>query len=489
MQRSFDASGLRWLLDARLFVLLVALTIGVIFLPSAVTLLFLVAVVGVVLSWRFPTAVFYIWMALAPLIGWTVFFSVPSLGGMFTESMELAVGELVAAVLVGTLLLKKTVAWIDHKKIEPWMFPVAGAFLLLVAAHVLSAFSPAHPSFPLIIKYSLRPVLWVYITSVVLPVNFIKDKRRLTHVLILLLAIGAFFALDGLRSLAYGSDDQTQLARAHPMPWFGVFPIGINHNVLAEYLSYLAPAALALSTLVRSRTARRLAYASAALSTLVAVLTFARSAWISLGCQVLFLCFTLWRPWIKRHVVYVIALVLALIPLAGYMTFFTLQSGVRSSTDSRAMLIGIAYDLWKGSPFLGVGAGTFVDRVAAVWLFNYEYGGPLDSHGLFQKVLAETGLIGIAALFYLLFVVGKRLTKGIQGIASNQDRATALYLVAGVIGAFVYQVFNTTYWTPHLWLPVGLALAWLFMLSPSQRGRWRGWEPSDKSSGRRGTRV
>jgi hypothetical protein len=34
-----------------------------------------------------------------------------------------------------------------------------------------------------------------------------------------------------------------------------------------------------------------------------------------------------------------------------------------------------------------------------------------------------------------------------------------IFLVAGVLGALVYQFFDTTYWTPRLWLPVGLALA------------------------------
>ena len=28
-----------------------------------------------------------------------------------------------------------------------------------------------------------------------------------------------------------------------------------------------------------------------------------------------------------------------------------------------------------------------------------------------------------------------------------------------VLGGWIYQVFNTTYWTPKLWLPIGLTLA------------------------------
>ncbi|HEU0050450.1 MAG TPA: O-antigen ligase family protein [Patescibacteria group bacterium] len=456
-----ETVSIRSLLDARLIVLLCAAAMAIVLLPPHISFLLIAGLSGVFLAWVFPRIAFYAWVALAPLIGWTAVFgvgSIPIIGPIVNGSIEIGVAELLAGLLFGTLLVKQFWLWIVNAPREKFLFPLLGAFLLIFFAHALSLFSPAHPDALLVIKYSFRPVLWAYFSCVFLPANVIRSKKQLLVVLAILTIVGAVFSLDGMRSLWYGSDDQTVLARAHPMSFFGVFPIGDNHNVLAEFLSFAAPVALALAALVQTRLAKQGAFFAAGLACLVAILTFARSAWISLGTEVLFLCATLWRPWIKQHIRAVLAIVLLFLPLAAYMLMFMNQSGVQSSTDSRAMLIGIAYQLFEGSPLFGVGAGTFVDRVASVWIFNYEFGAPLDSHGLFQKVLAETGLIGIAALLVFFFLFGRRLVQMKRVISERREQAVFFYLVAGTIGAFVYQVFNTTYWTSHLWLPVGLVL-------------------------------
>jgi hypothetical protein len=44
-------------------------------------------------------------------------------------------------------------------------------------------------------------------------------------------------------------------------------------------------------------------------------------------------------------------------------------------------------------------------------------------------------------------------------IRVEQARRIYHLLVAAALGAFVYQLFNTDYWTGKLWLPIGLMLA------------------------------
>jgi hypothetical protein len=44
-------------------------------------------------------------------------------------------------------------------------------------------------------------------------------------------------------------------------------------------------------------------------------------------------------------------------------------------------------------------------------------------------------------------------------IKAEQARRVYHLLVAGALGAFVYQIFNTDYWTGKMWLPIGLMLA------------------------------
>ncbi len=461
MTRVGDKGYLRSLFNLRGLAILFIVSAGAVFLPHA---LFLVSLAGLFLflcAFYAPRLVWYAVAATAPLIGWMVSLQLPGALGarIFQGGIEVAVGECIALALVIALCVTRVWNWLMRRKNEPWFWPLLGAWLLLVGAHMISVFSGAAPDPLLVLKFSLRPLLWVYVWSILLPVNLIKTKKHLITTLWTLLGVGVLFALQGLWSLQFGSDDQTALPRAHPLSIFGVFPIGINHNVLAEWMSYLAPVGFALAVLVKKQSLRRIAYAIAGLTALVAILTFARSAWITLGVQILFLSLTIWRPFLRRKPALIAWGAVMAIPLLLFMGFFMMQSGVQSSTDSRAMLIGIAWSLFVGSPWLGVGAGTFVDRVSSVWLFQYEYGGPLDSHGVIQKVMAETGIVGLAAFAYVIVAVGRTFYAGWKGLTQKKEEEKAyMYLLAGAIGAFVYQLFNTTYWSPKLWLPVGIAL-------------------------------
>jgi O-antigen ligase len=170
---------------------------------------------------------------------------------------------------------------------------------------------------------------------------------------------------------------------------------------------------------------------------------------------------TLWSTQLKRAKQFIVEGLLLFSPLAIYMIFSSSSAETQGSTDARAMLAGIAIELFRESPIIGVGAGTFVNHVAGTWAFIYEYGSPLDSHGYLQKLAAETGLLGLLAFTAVIITIGwylwstwKELKQG-----SDVDRTIFAYLCSGVIGAFIYQIFNTTYWTPKLWLPVGIALA------------------------------
>ncbi len=415
---------------------------------------------------------FYAWIATAMLLSWTViiptgFFRINGqwLGG----TIELGVPELIVAALLAIWILRLGFSWVINRREPRLLLPLFGVYFLIVLAHALSAFSPAHPFVLGVLKYTIRPVFWVYLTSVIIPVNFIRTRKHLMIVLGILMVVGLFFAFDGLRSLAYGSDDQTLLARAHPMLIFGRYWIGDNHNVLAELLAFTAPVALAFATLVRRVQLRRWLFVAAGFMTFIALVTFARSAWIALAIEVLFLCATVWRPWIKRNRGWIVLVMVGLAPLVAYFLFFASQAGVQSSTDSRVMLADIAYNLFRGSPVFGVGAGTFVDRVAQVWLFKFEYGPPLDSHGILQKLLAETGILGIVVFGYYLARLGRYFVSRFHGWKENQqgEKNAALYLISAVLGAFVYQLFNTTYWTPKLWLPVGITIAALYTLRSS----------------------
>ncbi len=421
----------------------------------------LVGVVVLLIAWRAPYTVFYLAIFCAPFIGWLVSLSTGTvqLGErIFGGSIDVPVCDLVALIALAAWAFRLLFVWQKRKQKDwkPWL-PLGLSFGLLFLAHVLTVFSPAEPNPILVLKYSLRPVLFSYIAWVLLPTNFLRSQRRLLTTLGILVASGLLFAFDGLRSL-FVFDGSLHTAR--PLPIFGISPIGINHNVLAEWLIFVAPLALAMAELVKDRIAKQVLYVFAGFMTLIALLTFARSAWITLILEVGFLAYFNYREQLKRHLKTVLMYVFLFSPLAIYMLHFSSRDEVQSSTDARAMLAGIAWNLFTANPLLGVGAGTFVDHVAATWLFSYEFGAALDSHGILQKIGAETGILGLCAFAFVIFVLARWI--GRMWLAFKEDsleRRAFAYLVVAVIGAFSYQIFNTTYWSAKLWLSVGLVLA------------------------------
>ncbi len=456
-----------------LFLLLLVGTSFVVFDSATIIIFLLSAIVILLLSWRLPYGVFYAFLLAAPLIGWMVSISTGTLQvgeRAFGGSIDLPMSDIVALAALAAWAFRILFLWKGRNNHEwrPWL-PLSIAYGAVVGAHFLSAFSLAQPDLVTVVKYTIRPVLFSYVTCVALVVNFLRSRKRFLVSFGLFALSGTFFALDGFRSLFVGGGI---LHRARPLPIFGVYPLGSNHNVLAEWLVFTVPIAFVLAFLTRSVRVRRWSFVLAGFMTFVALLTFARSAWIALAVEIIFLGCTISRPWIRTHRRELFFGIVLFLPLLFYMMIFSSQSEVQSSTNTRTMLTDIAFQLFRGNPFLGVGAGTFVDRVAHTWLFVYEFGAALDSHGLIQKIAAETGLVGLGAFAFLLGSLFYYLRRAWRALRrQGADFQAYACLCAAVLGAFAYQVFNTTYWSPKLWLPVGIALAAarLFILQEKDR--------------------
>jgi hypothetical protein len=307
-------------------------------------------------------------------------------------------------------------------------------------------------------KYALHPVLFDYLAFVALPVNLIRSRRRLVPALAGLSAVGFLAAFDGLVSIFFPSSGGF-FGRAHPLPIFGVSALGENHNELAEILVATTMFTLALAELVKHEPTRRLLRAAALFQCAIGLLTFTRTAWIVFGLQAVFLVATEWRATIKKHLSTVCVVLALLFPLGVAMAAYSVSQTAQSSNSTRLMLTQIATQLYLSSPWVGSGAGTFLERVGSTQVFLLEYGDPLDSHGFIQKVAAEAGTFGLIALFLVCLQIGLILWRGRRAIVVSTWRRAYVLLVAAAGGAFIYQLFNTDYWTGKLWLPVGIALA------------------------------
>lgn len=420
-------------------------------------------VISFLFAYRYPYAMYGLLVVLIPFLGLTVSlptgklaFGVRAFGG----SIDVSVAELVAMALVAAWGAKVVMLWWKRNDVnwKPWL-PLFLPMAALVAAHIVSSLSVFHPDQVLVVKAALRPVAWCYLIYVVLTVNLIRSRSRLASALGALVCTGMLAALMGFISLGMPSG-AGGFPRAHPLPLFGIMPLGDNHNLLAEWLVVTVPATLALLLLSSHPRTRRLLGIAAAFQAAIALLTFARSAWIVLALEALCFAWLVWRDRMERWLRPALVGVVCLLPLAAVMFAVSSTAIVAGSTSTRVMLSEIAFSAWQASPWVGMGAGTFVERVGATQVFLIEYGAPLDAHGWGQKLLAETGIFGIAAAVWLVVAATRYAKRTRERLVHRSLELRVFTLLAtGALGALTYQLFNTSYWTGKLWLPLGLMLA------------------------------
>lgn len=424
--------------------------------------------VAVLAVWRFPFASLNLAFCSLMLSGIVVPISTGTIQigeRAFGTQIEVSLGELITVVVMLGWALR--ILWARgasaRTSARPWL-PLGLGFAGIVLAHALSAFSPALPDPLLVLKYTLRPVLFVYLAAVALPANFIRSWRRMDEACLALVGVGIWFALDGLRSLLMFEGDALGLYRAHPLPIFGINPLGGNHHALAELMVLVAPLALAWRARANDERFRFAALVVALLFWGVALLTFARAAWLVVAAQVLVLSATVWRQWVRAHARELRWAFICLSPLFVYMAWLSLGPLVAQSTSARTLLIDVAWSFFRDSPWIGVGAGTFPDRLSHIWAFVVEFGNAQDAHGMWQKVAAETGLIGLSVLLVTLGGLVSLFHKEWRRLDSGQEKAWLTYLAASVLGVFLYQWFSTSLWSPRVWIAVGLACAGMRLL-------------------------
>ncbi|OQB19216.1 MAG: O-Antigen ligase [Parcubacteria group bacterium ADurb.Bin192] len=428
--------------------------------------------IGILFAWRFTYFTLYLAIFFLPFLGFTV--SIPTGSLKFGErafggSIDLFLGETILLFVLGAWAIKIFYLWYKRRD-SNWqpILPLWQPYLALTGAHLISVFSSYAPDPVMVLKFVLRPVLFCYVAFVVMPVNLIRSRRRLKAVLGILTVVGVLASLNGLLSLASVESIGSFVRRAHPIALFGLSPIGENHNVLAELLLMTGPLSMALAVLAKKDRWKSLLFGLAGLQLLVALMTFARTAWIVFFAQAVFMLATVWRPMVKKYISELLFLIILLIPLALIQIQFSFSHVAQSSNSTRWMLTDIAYQAFLEHPIIGSGAGTYVWRVGSAQVFIQEFGDPLDAHGFWQKLMTETGLLGILTYAWLLLAGVEMIRHTLKFIPKNKQLA-AYALVCSAGGAILYQFLNTAYWTAHMWLPVGIMLAGISILRHADR--------------------
>jgi len=404
----------------------------------------------------------YLLILAAPFIGLMVHVPTGELGivsEFFSGSADFALVDGIAIVLFLAWLIKSIYLW-KIRGFDRWQiyFPGAIFFSAFIGVALLSVFM-AGEDWQQSFKYCVRPIMFFYLVFLVLPYNLIRSKIELRRVFQIFYGAGIFSAFLGLISL-FILPTAGILTRAAPIAFWGISPLGENHNLLAEVLIAALPIGMILFHNSKTKWSSLGLALGNGLIFVIALLTFARTAWIAILFMAIVYFALIYQKKLVKISKYILVLILLLAPVIVYMYIFSTSYVALSSTEARLMLSEIAVQMFSASPVLGQGAGMFMNYVGATNLFTFEFGQPMEAHGVLQKVMGEMGLAGLIALASMFGYVIVRLAKSFKNLpwASQGKYIVALSLVMAV-GSICYQLFNTNYYNSKLWIPLALALA------------------------------
>ncbi|NCS72424.1 MAG: O-antigen ligase family protein [Candidatus Magasanikbacteria bacterium] len=345
---------------------------------------------------------------------------------------------------------------LEFKKLKKiWPVFLAYAVFLLIA--FISTRGAYDGSIVESTTYWLRPLIFVSIVYLILPILLIKDKKTFMNVLYLWFGVGLLVSFYGFMSLIV--DPSVGWTRVHPFAlWKGFTPLGINHNVIAEPLVMIIPIGIYLWYQQKKNW-----IAFATLFMLVIALgTLSRAAWLAL--LVSFVAFVyIYRKQMQRFVpknILSVSLIVAtiLLPIVLYMSIFLTSGTVKSSNYSRWELTDMAVFYTLKKPLIGYGPGSFVNIVKDNYLFRSEFGDPLDSHGIIQKLLVEEGVLGLVAFSVFIFFILWYTWRAMKNVKTQDNKYLLATLFVMMLGSLTFQLFNTSYFLAVLWLPLGISL-------------------------------
>jgi len=307
--------------------------------------------------------------------------------------------------------------------------------------------------------YYVRNIAFVFFAFVFMPVAIIRDRETLERVLWILFWAGLGVAVFGLISLL----DQLGTvgwARVTPMSIYGIAPLKYNHNILAESLVAVAPLAVYLSITRTERYKKKLMFVATSFIISVCILTLSRAAWLSLMVQAVIAAFVFKdrvKNFFSRREGLKYLLLIAVIPAVAYMFYFLTSQVVTSSNRWRIEVLNIVWFYFQDAPIFGYGPGIFISMLEQVKAYTLQFGAPLDAHGFVQKITLEQGLFGLVTFAGFLIAVFYKIWKRQRRAHIGRLLIAALLISAG--GAVFFQFFNTSYYSAHMWLPLGLAIA------------------------------
>jgi O-antigen ligase len=413
----------------------------------------LAAVAALALAAVPPIVVLHLAVALIPLE-----LATASLGGAAVSPTEAAVtlaglGWAARRVLAGRSLFTPS----------PLNAPLA-LLLLATAAGVAIAAEPGTAAKRLVVGTALFFVIQMLAAD--------GGPRTARSLLLVLVGSGAAVATVAVAGAAGGSPELVGFGGVAKNRATGSFD---EPNLLASFLGFALPAALALAFATRAGF-RPVLVAAFGLILLAIVLSLSRGGLLAAAGGTLVMLG--WRP-VRRAALLVGVLiasfgVLSAAPLPGARYVDLVTSRIESVQYTGAATGDFRRELWSTTPAiigdhlpLGIGAGSYPAVSQTYGLVDPNQGDAIEhAHSVPLTVAAETGVLGIAALVLL----GVRLP-GVLVAACRRtagwDRGAAFAVAAGLTAFALQGLVDHTLWSNTIAALVAILLGLALVLRRS----------------------
>jgi O-antigen ligase len=347
------------------------------------------------------------------------------------------------------MALRGRITW----RLTPMDLPVL--LYLAVAAFLFFMRSPANNVALEGARVYAEYMLWFFVAS-----NLLLNKNQFRALFNWLILLGTFIGIHGVYQYIIGvpipplwidASEATLKTR--------VYSIVGSPNVLGSFLVLIIPVALSQALAAPDRLARYYYLACLAPMTASLIFTYSRGAWLAMFCA--FAVYGLLYNW---RLLFVLGLAAYAAPKAvpgiasrvGYlMSPAYLLSSARAGRVSRW---NKAIEVWQNHPLTGEGFGRYGGAVAARNIPGSNY---VDN--FYLKTLAETGILGLAALALLLLSGLRCALNAYSRLSDPSLRSLAGGIIAGLTGVLVHNgvenIFEVPMMTTYFWLLLGAVAA------------------------------
>jgi tetratricopeptide (TPR) repeat protein len=308
--------------------------------------------------------------------------------------------------------------------------------------------------------------------------------RKETHIkatIYLLFAVAGLASLYGI--LQYWGIEPIWGKQINPFGGRCISTFG-NPAFLGSFLVVLLPAGLVQIMLTRNKKNRFFFFLTTSLMFTALIATSTRSSWLGFAFSLLVLIIFLWRKNPAGRLKGFIGLLLIIGIIAAALIFTAPgRKVVQERTDSifhvdkisssgsqRLLVWQVAFDIFHDQPVLGTGWWTlkiFYPWYQGKYLLLPQYAPlknyTLQAHNHILQLLAETGILGLAAFIWLWAVLIGSAVK-IYRKTENENHALLITaLLAGILGMLLDNMLNVTLYYPSpamvFWIATGMIFA------------------------------